>query len=37
MTAWALAVPGTTMGLPAGLPAADDRRDVIDYLEASGR
>jgi cytochrome c len=27
-------VPGTTMGMP-GLPAPDDRRDVIDYLEAS--
>ena len=26
-------VPGTTMGMP-GLPAPDDRRDVIDYLEA---
>ncbi|MBI4573972.1 MAG: c-type cytochrome [candidate division NC10 bacterium] len=25
-------VPGTTMGM-AGLPDADDRRDVIDYLE----
>jgi cytochrome c2 len=24
-------VPGTEMGLP-GLPGADDRRDVIDYL-----
>jgi len=29
-------VPGTTMGPPT-LPGADDRRDVIDYLEASGR
>lgn len=28
-------VPGTTMGLP-GLPAPEDRRDVIDYLAASG-
>lgn len=25
-------VPGTTMGLP-GLPSAEDRRDVMDYLE----
>ena len=25
-------VPGTTMGMP-GLPDADDRRDMIDYLE----
>ena len=30
-------VPGTTMGLPTGLPQADDRRDVIDYLEAVAR
>ena len=29
------AVPGTAMGMP-GLPDADDRRDVIDYLERSG-
>jgi cytochrome c len=29
------AVPGTAMGM-AGLPSADDRRDVIDYLERSG-
>ncbi len=28
-------VPGTEMGMP-GLPGADDRRDVIDYLEAPG-
>jgi cytochrome c len=28
-------VPGTTMGMP-GLPSADDRRDVIDYLEQAG-
>jgi cytochrome c len=28
-------VPGTTMTMPA-LPAADDRRDVIDYLERAG-
>jgi cytochrome c len=25
-------VPGTEMGMPGGLPAPDDRRDVIDYL-----
>jgi cytochrome c2 len=25
-------VPGTSMGMP-GLPSADDRRDVIEYLE----
>ncbi len=25
-------VPGTTMAMP-GLPDADDRRDVVDYLE----
>ena len=30
-------VPGTEMGLPAGLPAPADRRDVIDYLEEAGR
>lgn len=30
-------VPGTTMGLPTGLPRADDRRDVIDFLEAVAR
>ena len=29
-------VPGTTMGMP-GLAGDDDRRDVIDYLETSGR
>ncbi len=29
-------VPGTEMGLP-GLREADDRRDVIDYLERVGR
>ena len=29
-------VPGTEMGLPTGVPDAADRRDVIDYLEASG-
>jgi cytochrome c len=29
-------VPGTTMGGP-GLPDAEDRRDVIDYLEQSAR
>jgi cytochrome c len=29
-------VPGTTMSMP-GLPAADDRRDVIDYLEQTGQ
>jgi cytochrome c2 len=29
-------VPGTTMGMP-GLPSADDRRDVIDYLEGASR
>ena len=29
-------VPGTAMAMP-GLPGADDRRDVIDYLEAAGR
>jgi cytochrome c2 len=28
-------VPGTSMGLP-GLPAPEDRRDVIDYLAAGG-
>ena len=27
-------VPGTTMGMPAGLPDRRDREDVIDYLEA---
>jgi len=30
-------VPGTEMGLPAGLPAPADRRDVIDYLEEATR
>jgi cytochrome c len=30
------AVPGTTMAMP-GLPGAEDRRDVIDYLESAGR
>jgi cytochrome c2 len=30
-------VPGTTMGLPTGLSRADDRRDVIDVLEAVAR
>jgi cytochrome c len=30
-------VPGTEMGLPAGLPDAADRRDVIDYIESAGR
>ena len=29
-------VPGTAMG-PSGLPGADDRRDVLDYLEQAGR
>jgi cytochrome c len=29
------AVPGTAMGMP-GLASADDRRDVIDYLERPG-
>ena len=29
-------VPGTAMGTP-GLPGVEDRRDVIDYLEQSGR
>lgn len=29
-------VPGTAMEM-LGLPRADDRRDVIDYLERSGR
>jgi len=29
-------IPGTEMGLP-GLREADDRRDVIDYLERVGR
>lgn len=29
-------VPGTEMNMPAGLPEAGDRRDVIDYLEAAG-
>lgn len=29
-------VPGTEMGMPAGLPAPDDRRDVIDYLAQTG-
>ena len=28
-------VPGTVMGIP-GLPGAEDRRDVIDYLERAG-
>jgi cytochrome c len=28
-------VPGTAMG-PPGLASADDRRDVIDYLERAG-
>jgi cytochrome c len=28
-------VPGTSMSMP-GLPGADDRRDVIDYLEQAG-
>jgi cytochrome c len=28
-------VPGTEMGMP-GLADADDRRDVIDYLEQAG-
>jgi cytochrome c len=28
-------IPGTTMGMP-GLPGAEDRRDVIDYLERAG-
>ena len=27
---------GTTMGLPTGLPNAQDRGDVIDYIEAKG-
>jgi cytochrome c len=30
------AVPGTAMAMP-GLPDADERVDVIDYLAASGR
>ena len=25
-------VPGTAMGMPAGLPSAADRQDVIDFL-----
>jgi cytochrome c len=25
-------IPGTEMGMPGGLSAPDDRRDVIDYL-----
>jgi len=29
------ALPGTAMGMP-GLPGAEDRRDVIDYLERAG-
>jgi cytochrome c len=29
------AVPGTAMAMP-GLPGAEDRRDVIDYLESAG-
>jgi cytochrome c2 len=28
-------LPGTAMGMP-GLPGAEDRRDVIDYLERAG-
>ena len=28
-------LPGTAMGTP-GLPGAEDRRDVIDYLESAG-
>jgi cytochrome c len=30
------AVPGTAMAMP-GLPDADERDDVIDYLDATGR
>lgn len=30
-------VPGTEMGLPAGLANPDDRRDVIDFIERAGR
>src|SRR5262249_30514909 len=29
------ALPGTTMAMP-GLPVAEDRRAVIDYLESAG-
>jgi cytochrome c len=30
-------IPGTEMGMPAGLPDPEDRRDVIDYLESASR
>ena len=29
-------LPGPTMAPPAGTHGADDRRDLIDYLEAMG-
>jgi cytochrome c len=30
-------VPGTEMGLPAGLANPDDRRDVVDFIERASQ